>query len=108
MCSLDGGLIVQDLLNRVLVDLTEGTVEHFPTFEHVEDAIREDRLFMTHSVDVECELTRRQSRVNHHLEGLDVKGQRESLFLHRLLKLKIGNCRVLRLCFIFERISDSA
>lgn len=106
MCSLDGGLVVQDLLNQVLVDLTEGTVEHLSTFEHVEYAIREDRLLVTHTVDVEYELTRSQSRVDHQVEGLDVKGQRESLFFNRLLELKIGNYRVLPFRFISERIGD--
>ena len=41
------------LRDQIFVDLTQSTVEHFATFEHVENAIREHIFTMTHSIDVE-------------------------------------------------------
>ena len=56
MGSLDGQLIVLDLLYQVLIDLAQRAVEHLASLEHVKDSVREDRLVMTHPVDVENEL----------------------------------------------------
>ena len=50
-------LVLHNLLKQVSVDLTKTTVEHFASFEHVEDAIREDLLSMHSTINVEEELT---------------------------------------------------
>ena len=57
MLSTDLLLIVHDLLNQIFVDLTQSTVEHLATFEHVENSIRENRLVMTDSIYVKDKFT---------------------------------------------------
>ena len=57
MSCLNHLLICHDLVDQVLIDLAECTIKHLATFEHVENAIREDRLVVADPIDVKDKFT---------------------------------------------------
>ena len=105
---LDVRLLVQNLRDQVLVDLTQCTVQHLSSFEHVEEAIGEDLLSMADTIDVEDVLVRCQARVDHEVQGCDVEGQSECILFELLIELKICNYRVCSLRLIFDWVCDVA
>lgn len=92
MRCLNVWLALGNLLDQIFVDLAQRAVQHLASFKHVENAIGEDRLTMTDSIYVKQVLIACDGSVDFEAQGLDVKGQSESVLLELLLELKICNC----------------